>query len=62
MGGVSSAGLRKSFVEKYMIRKKYHTYRLVDHYYLYDRLKYFIPAETSLNISIKKEHKRSANI
>ncbi len=55
MGGISSIYLRKSFEEKHEIRRKHHILKFLDYYYLYDRLKYFIPTDTLLNISLKKQ-------
>ena len=57
MGGTSSVHLKKSFEEKHTIRRKHTTYRLLDHYYIYDRMKHFIPAEVLLRISLHRQSK-----
>ena len=59
MGGVSSTHLKRSFEEKHDVRRRYNTYGMIDWYYLYDRLKSVLPAQTLLEISLQRQRKAS---
>lgn len=55
MGGTSSTHLKKSFEEKHMIRKKHKLFKVLDAYYIYDRMKLLVPSETLLRISLRRQ-------
>ena len=62
MGGVSSEHLKKSFKEKHDVRKTYATYRMLDWYFIYDKLKSILPAEKLLKISLNKQKKKGLRV
>ena len=55
MGGVSSEHLKKSLMEKHQVRKAHDLIKIADWYYLYDRVKSFLPASLLLEISLQRQ-------
>jgi len=55
MGGVSSAHLKKSFKEKHMVRVAHGLIKIVDWYFVYDKLKSVFPGNVLLDISLMRQ-------
>ena len=55
MGGASSAYLKKSLEEKHCVREVHDLIKIADWYYLYDRVKSFLPASLLLEISLQRQ-------
>ena len=55
MGGVSSAHLKDSLLEKHQVRKDHDLIKIADWYYLYDRVKSVLPSSLLLEISLQRQ-------